>query len=167
MNNNNYWSYCLYPLFLSTVSSCTLASITDQELQEELDHLALRAIARFKYPKVKLDYNYDTDIVDINMPIIERSEKGYYFVNAVTQKEINVIIAWMKVYWLEYQLSKERNYENIYTDKDVKSFSPGNALNAITNAYETYTLAARKEEESYYRVTTDGKPAVGKINVDV
>ena len=165
--NNNYWSYCLYPLFLSTVDSCTLASVPDQELQDELDHLALRAVARFKYPKIPLVYNYDEVIEDTNMPVVERKSKGYYFINAVTQKEINVVLAWMKVYWLEYQLSKERNYENLYIDKDVTTFSPGGLLNSIKQAYSEYSFAARKEEESYYRVSADGKPAVGLINVDI
>ena len=54
--NRQYWSDWLYPLFLSSLQSCTFASLTDDELQTELDNLIRRAIARFKFPKVKLEY---------------------------------------------------------------------------------------------------------------
>ena len=165
--NNNYWSYCLYPLFLSTLSSCTLASFTDQELQDELDHLALRAIAKFKFPKVDLSFGYDNEVEDTSLSDVERKSKGYYFINNVGIKEIRVILSWMKVYWLEYQLSKERNYENLYADKDVKAFSSGNLINSIEKAYNTFTTAARKDEEDYSRVNADGRPAIGDVNVDI
>ena len=160
---NNYWSNCLYPLFLSTLSSCTLASFTDQELQDELDHLAILAIAKFKFPKVDLSYKYDEEIASL----YPRVKKGYYFINEVGIKELQVIIAWMKVYWLEYQLSKERNYENLYADKDVKAFSSGNLISSIDKAYKTFIAAAIQSEQDYGRVTAKGRPAIGGINTDV
>ena len=164
---NNYWSSCLHPLFLSTLHSCTLASFTDQELQNELDVLVKRAIARFKFPKIALDYKYDSDIVDMSLPIVERRQRGYYFINEVGYREIEVILAWMKVYWLEYQLSKERNYENLYADKDVKAFSSGNLINSITKAYDIMLLTARKTEEDYGRIRSNGTPAIGDVNVEL
>lgn len=164
---NNYWSSCLYPLFLSSLSSCTLASYTDQELQNELDVLAKRAIARFKFPKVSLTYHYDNSIADMTLPVVERSTKGYHFVEEVGYREIEVILCWMKVYWLEYQLSKERNYENLYADKDVKAFSSGNLISAIEKAYNAMVTNARKAEEDYGRVKVNGKPAIGDVNVEV
>ena len=162
---NNYWSSSLYPLFLSSISSCTFASYTDQELQNELDKLVKRAIARFKFPKVSLAFAYDSTIQDESLPVVERSTKGYYFLSDVGYREMEVLLAWMKVYWLEYQLSKERNYENLYADKDVKAFSSGNLISAIEKAYTTMTATARKVEEDYGRVRTDGKPAIGDVNV--
>lgn len=164
---NNYWSYCLHPLFLSSLSSCTFASYTDQELQNELDILVKRAIARFKFPKISLEYAHDNSIENIELPVVERSTKGYYFINNVGYREIEVILAWMKVYWLEYQLSKERNYENLYADKDVKAFSSGNLISAIEKAYSTMMFTARKVEEDYGRVGANGKPAIGDVNVEI
>lgn len=70
----------------------------------------------------------------------------------------------MKYYWVEYQVSKERNYENLYADKDVKAFSSGNLLQSIDKAFNTLWLAARKTEEDYSRVNKNGRPAVGDIN---
>lgn len=157
----------MYPHFLSTISSCTLASLTDQEIQDELDHLALRAIAKFKFPKVKLDYLYDSTIEqDGSAAKGGTKSKGYYFIYDVTMQEIRVILSWMKMYWLEYQLSRERNYVNAYADKDVKVFSTGNLLSSIKGALdEAYKLAA-KDEEDYSRVNKQGRPAIGDVNTD-
>lgn len=156
---NSYWSSCLYPIFLSSLSSCTYSKLAELELQNELDMLAERAIARFKYPKINLSYEYDSELE-------EGIAKGYHFLNDVSFKEINVILSWMKVYWLEYQLSQERNYKNIYSDKDVKAFSSGNLINSIEKSYRAAWDFAKQTEEDYYRVNSEGKPAIGDINSD-
>lgn len=154
-----YWSSELFPLFLKTVSSCTYTTFTDAELENELSGLARRAIARFKFPKISLEYAFDEELD------IEGNPKGYYFVAEPRMFELNVILAWMKVYWLEYQLSKEHNYENVYADKNVTAFSSGNLISAIEKAYSTLRTEARKCEEDYERVSLEGKPAIGNINV--
>lgn len=71
----------------------------------------------------------------------------------------------MKVYWLEFQLSKERNYENVYADKNVTAFSSGNLITSIEKAYTTLRVEARKCEEDYGRINKNGRPALGDINV--
>ena len=146
------WNNFLFPLFLSTLSSCTLASYTDQELRDELNNFAIRAIARFRFPRIKLDYEFD-------------EEGNGSFKNSVTMAEIEVILGWMKVLWLEYQLSKERNYENLYADKDVKAFSSGNLIASIVKAMDTFTTQARNIEEYYYR-SDEGIPTIRDVNSD-
>ena len=142
----------MFPLFLSSLSSCTLASYTDEELNSELNNFAIRSIARFRFPRVSL--LWDTNENGINFFIDEN----------VSIKEVDVIVAWMKVFWLEYQLSKERNYENLYADKDVKAFSSGNLITSITKALTEMTLQARKAEEFYYRADNDGNATIGEVN---
>lgn len=146
------WNNCLFPLFLSTLSSCTLASYTDEELSQSLNQFAIRAITLFRFPRIKLDYTFD--------------ENGNgSFVNDVTMAEIEVILSWMKVIWLEYQLSKERNYENLYADKDVKAFSSGNLISNIEKTLRCFVDLARKKEEFYYR-SNNGTPTIGDVNAD-
>lgn len=141
----------MFPMFLSTLNSCTFASYGDVELEQELSSLALRAIAKFKFPKMALSYEAD-------------SEGRYYFINEVGHREIAVLVAWMKVFWLEYQLSKERHYENLYADKDVKAFSSGNLISSITKTYNELYIVAEKTEQEYGRINKDGKPSLGDIN---
>ena len=85
--SRTYWSSDLYQLFLSTASSCTYVSLTDRELEHELSNLARRAIARFKFPKVSLEYAYDSEL-DAN-----EDPRGYYFIDEVSMLELNVILA--------------------------------------------------------------------------
>ena len=146
------WNKFLFPLFLSTLSSCTFASYTDEELEQALNYFVIRSIAMFRFPRIKLDY------------IINDQNEGE-FVNDITIFELEVIAAWMKVMWLEYQLSKERNYENLYADKDVKAFSSGNLIASIVKALDTFTSLARKKEEFYYR-SDNGVPTIGDVNTD-
>lgn len=148
----NSWDKCLFPLFLSSLSSCTLASYTDEELNSELNNFAIRAIARFRFPRVSLQWV--TDEENINS----------FVSNDISYKEFDVIVAWMKVIWLEYQLSKERNYENLYADKDVKAFSSGNLIQSITKALNEMITTARKIEEFYYRADNSGNALIGDVN---
>ncbi len=159
MMQNNYWTKILYPVFLAGIDSCTFASLSDQDLQQELDFLAQRAVAQFKFPHINLSYGFDEELEDSG------TEKGYYFNSEITFKEINVIVAWMRAFWLEFQLAREKNYQNLYADKDVKAFSSGNLISSILKAYESAVKHARKVEEEYGRVTIDGVPAIGAINV--
>lgn len=148
----NSWDKCLFPLFLSSLSSCTLASYTDEELNSELNNFAIRAIARFRFPRVSLQWV--TDEENINS----------FVSNDISYKEFDVIVAWMKVIWLEYQLSKERNYENLYADKDVKTFSSGNLIQSIAKALNEMITTARKIEEFYYRADNSGNALIGDVN---
>ena len=146
------WNKCLFPLFLSTLSSCTFASYEDSELEQALEQLAVRAISMFRFPRISLDY------------IITETGQTE-FVNDIGPAEIEVIISWMKVLWIELQLSKERNYENLYADKDVKAFSSGNLITSMTKALESFVTLARKKEEFYYR-SNKGAPTIGEVNAD-
>lgn len=149
---NNSWDTTLFPLFLSSLSSCTLASYTDEELNSELNNFAMRAIARFRFPRVSLKWTTGKD----NINVFSDENIGI--------KEFDVIVAWMKVMWLEYQLSKERNYENLYADKDVKAFSSGALISSIAKALLEMTDMARKVEEFYYRADNDGNATIGDVN---
>lgn len=161
----SYWEDTLFPQFLSSIDSCTIAEYTDYDIQSELNKLAIRAIADFKFPRISLDYTWDdtenTDITDI--------AKGYYFdesSDSVTQKEYNVILARMKQYWIEFQISAERNFQNVYYDRDIRLHSPGNTLDKLDKMYKTFTKQADKAEYNYYRVNSSGTPKWGDINDD-
>lgn len=73
---------------LNTMSSDTLAGMSDYEIDDTLAMLMFRAIADFRFPQVELTYDED---INPNL-----GTKRYYFVNDITQYEINVLIALMK-----------------------------------------------------------------------
>ena len=155
----NYWEEELFPQFLGTIDSCTILELTNYQIQSELNRLAIRAISDFKFPQIGLEYLYD------DSENIETGEdKGYYFVNDITQREYNVILARMKQYWVEYQISQERIFRNSYYDRDINSYSPGNMIDKLIKAYNTFKSAADTAEYNYGRVNTSKAPAIGDIN---
>lgn len=158
----NYWENHLFPQFLQSVDSCTLSSFTSDEIQNQLGYLAIRAINDFRFPRVDLSYEFDTNI----NPVTD-IEFGYFFTSdEVGQKEFNVILARMKQYWIEFQISRERLFDNAYYDRDVRLHSPGNTLDKLIKMFRTFKDAAEFAEYNYGRVLSDKTPAIGEINDD-
>lgn len=142
----------LYSQFLSSISSYTLAQLTDDEIQAELFNFAKRAITKFKFPKMELSYR------------LNETDYLYYFDNMVTQRELNVIISYMKVAWIDFIISKEERFQNQYYDDNVRTFSMGNILAQLNRLYENLIAAAKDEEYNYGRVNALGKPRIGDLN---
>lgn len=158
--NKNYWENHLFPQFLQSVDSCTLSDFSNFEIQNQLGYLVIRAITDFKFPKVSLEYDFDPTI----NPLTEEAY-GYYFIEeAITQKEFNVILARMKQYWIEFQISQERLFANAYYDKDIRLHSPGNTIDKLIKMFTTFKSAADYAEYNYGRISVIGDPALGEIN---
>jgi hypothetical protein len=154
-----YWEDTLFPQFLNSVDSCTLSEYSNYQIQTQVGILATRAIADFKFPRVELTYTYDNE-ANAETAI----EKGYYFDNDITQKEVNVIVSRMKHYWVEYQISQERNFQNNYYDSSIRVHSSGNILHNLDKLLKTFKSLADKVEYNYYRVNSDNTPKWGSIN---
>lgn len=160
--NKNYWENHLFPQFLQSVDSCTLSDFSNFEIQNQLGYLVIRAVNDFKFPRVSLEYDYDSEI----NPDTEEAF-GYYFISdKVTQKEISVILARMKQYWIEFQISQERLFENSYYDKEIRLHSPGNTIDKLIKMFTTFKTSADIAEFNYGRVSEEGAPALGEINGD-
>lgn len=158
--NKNYWENSLYPQFLMSIDSCTLSKLGNLEIQSQLENLARRAVTYFKFPKVSLDFAIDTE----TNPTTQIQYGAYFLSDKVGQKEYNVILARMKQYWIEFQISQERLFSNLYYDKDIRLHSPGNTLDKLIKMYSTFKEAADKEEYDYGRVGEERTPAIGAIN---
>lgn len=156
-----YWENDLFPQFLQSIDSVTLSELSNLEIQNHLNNLAKRAIVDFKYPDYSLDYEFDDD----ENPETGESY-GYYFVNEnIGQRELNVILARMKVYWIDVQLSQERNFKNDYYDVHVRLHSPGNMIAQLVRMRNTFKNAADEAERRYYsRNIETGEPRIGGIN---
>lgn len=142
----------LYSQFLSSISSFTLTELRDDEIQAELFNLAQRAIASFKFPRVSLEYE------------LNQSTQIHYFTDEVGQKEFNVLLAYMKVYWIEFQLNHEQRFQNQYYDSTVRTFSAANLLAQLNRLYENFVLQAKRAEYNYGRVDREGRANLGNVN---
>ena len=163
------WDDCLYPAFRDTIRGSYYGFIAKDLLDEECYHLACRAIAAFKFPHIALDYTtYYAKTDDNGETVVTDDENGvphaYFNSDEVGYREVSIIIAWMKVYWCERLMSNSNNYEDIYTDSNIKTFSKANAIDKWIKQYSTYRTDARELESHYSRVNTLKRPAVGDIN---
>lgn len=145
--------------------------ITQDDIDEECYYLATRAIAAFKFPRISTDYETfyakrDPETGDLEEvdAFVEGAIPHGQFKNDLTQAEIEIIMAWMKVYWCEKQISNSDNFENLYTDANIKTFSRANAMAQHLKMLETYRNYARDLENRYSRVSALRKPTVGDIN---
>lgn len=174
---SNAWDDVLYPSFRATIRGEYYGVITRDNMDEECYYLAKRAIQAFKFPKISTDYttyyavrDEETGVLDVvseeeaeDMP---NAIPHAYFNNNLTDAEIEIIVAWMKVYWCENQISNADNFEDMYTDSNIKTYSRANAVDKNLKLLETYRKYARDLENHYSRVTSARKSSLGDINSD-
>ena len=100
------WNKYLFPLFLSTLSSCTLASDTDEELRDELNNMAMRAIARFSFQRVQLDYIFDEDGNGVCKACFSVFEEDYFV--RITLRDNRGLRANTNAYFVEDLFKEEK-----------------------------------------------------------
>ena len=168
-----YWDDILYPSFRATIRGEYYGVISEDDIDEECFHLAQRAIAAFKFPKISTEYktfyavrNDDNELEEVDPKDYPEAVQHGYFVNELTYAEIEILIAWMKVYWCENQISNADNFDEIYTDVNIKTYSRANAVDKNMKLMAEYREYARELENRYSRVNTERKPAMGDINED-
>lgn len=70
----------------------------------------------------------------------------------------------MKVYWCENLISNADNFEDIYTDANIKTYSRANAVDKNIKLMAEYREYARELENRYSRVNSEQRPSIGDIN---
>lgn len=148
----------IYSQFLTSVPEWGEAAqhLTKEELQMELYNLLVPAIADFNFPQVSLDFD----------PVYGEGEEPSVvsgtFKNNVTQREINVLLALMRVKWMESVINRESRYERYYYDANMRTHSQGNLLSQMNKRAETLRKDAREAIFNYSRRNSDGTPNVDR-----
>lgn len=164
------WEDVLYRPFIASIRGEMYSYMPQDVLDEECYHLACRAISAFKFPKISTEYTtyygYRDEVGNIIVSEDTSAVPHAYFNNNLNYVEIEVILAWMKVYWAENRISNADNFDDMYTDANIKTFSRANAVEKNLKLLDNYYQRARELENRYSRVAVDGSPALGKINED-
>lgn len=170
-----YWDEVLYPSFRSFIRGQIYGVMSQDDLDQECYDLAVRAIAAFKFPRISTDYKTFYAIRDPESGVLNEVAEGNehfadaiphaYFVEEVSPAEIEVLIAWMKVYWCELQISNADNFEDMYTDSNIKTYSRANAVDKNLKLMAQFRDYARDLENRYSR-TKGLKPTIGNVNKD-
>lgn len=168
-----YWDDVLYPPFRATIRGEYYGIITQEDIDEECFNLAMRAISAFKFPKISTEYktfyamrNADNELEEVDLKDHPDAIKHGYFINDLSYAEIEVLIAWMKVYWCENQISNADNFDDMYTDANIKTYSRANAVDKNMKLMAEYRTYAQELETRYSRVNETRKPSMGDINED-
>ena len=136
-----------------------LARITADEwtLEEELaiverdwQELLKMAIARFKYPRVSLDFEEVSPAEDDPSQL-----KIYQFSENLTNDEIQLLAVYMKHEWIKRCVASWEHIGQLYTSKD---FSAANHLDKL-NDLAAYTLKEVEEQQDIYDRSRGKTPA--------
>lgn len=168
-----YWDDVLYPSFRAIIRGEYYGYISQDDMDEECFYLAKRAVATFKFPRISTDYITFYAIRDSEGNLEEVGEGEYpeailhgYFENDLTSAELEILIAWMKVYWCEKQISNADNFEDMYTDANIKTFSRANAVDKNMKLMAEFRDYARRLETDYSRTSASRTPTIGDVNSD-
>ena len=129
-----------------------LARITADEwtLEEELaiverdwQELLKMAIARFKYPRVNLEFE-EVSAADIDDTAPQL--KIYQFKNDLTNAEIQVLATYMKHEWIKRCVASWEHIGQLYTSKD---FSMANHLDKLNDMEKQVALECEGAKDDY------------------
>ena len=140
----------VYDAFLTRISS------DEWTLPEELD-IAKRdwrmlldiAIFRFRFPRIALDI---VDAPEADGELQEALDE--YFVNNITQREIQVLATYMKHEWIRRCIASWEEVKMLYSNKD---FSQANHLDKLIKASDQIEKECNKNAATYSR-SIDSQP---------
>ena len=120
----------VYTAFLSKILVDEWDTWTEAEVEEDLFTLLQAAIARFKFPRVSLEY----------------TSEG--FTDTLTNDEVQILASYMKCEWLNRNILTWENVKPLYEERD---FSQANLLDKFNNMLAAEQSQAAKLEAIYYR----------------
>lgn len=129
-----------------------LARITADEwtLEEELaiverdwQELLKMAIARFKYPRVSLEFE---EVSAANTDDASPQLKIYQFQNDLTNAEIQVLATYMKHEWIKRCVASWEHIGQLYTSKD---FSAANHLDKLNDMEKQVAIECEGAKDDY------------------
>lgn len=120
----------VYDAFLSKVLEDEWNYWTEDELQSDWRSLLNAAIPYFKFPRVSLEIQED------------------FFVDDLTNEEIQILATYMKCEWLNRTILTWENIKPLYVERD---FSQANLIDKLIKLKEEEEYKALKLERIYYR----------------
>ena len=120
----------VYTAFLSKILDDEWDTWTEAEVEKDLFTLLQAAIARFKFPRISLEY----------------TSEG--FTDTLTNDEVQILASYMKCEWLNRNILTWENVKPLYEERD---FSQANLLDKFNNMLAAEQSQAAKLEAIYYR----------------
>ena len=120
----------VYAAFLSKVLDDEWETWEEEDVEEDLFAMLQVAVARFKFPRVSLEYGPEG------------------FVDDLTNEEIQILATYMKCEWLNRNILSWDNVKPLYDERD---FSQANLLDKFNATLAAEQKNAARLEAIYYR----------------
>ena len=126
----------VYDAFLNKISDYDLP-LMDSDLSDKMLHRYLKnAIARSKRILKHIDFTKTTTIVSEDSHVCQECDTNKGFIDDFTDEDIDVLIEWMVVFWLEPYVNNTDHMRMALNTKDFSSASSANMLAKISDRYE-------------------------------
>ena len=120
----------VYSSFLSKILDDEWEGWDEEDITRDLFSLLQPAIARFKFPRVSLEYDEDG------------------FVEDLTNDEVQILATYMKCEWLNRNILTWENVKPLYSERD---FSQANLIDKFNKMLVAEQARAKELEGFYYR----------------
>ncbi len=140
----------VYTSFLSKITDDMYMELTPQDTYKILQQLLLSSLVKFEFPRQPLDYDVQ-EIENIDGDI----QQEWFFVNQLTNEQINIIATYMIVEWIGQQLASVENTRMKYSGSDFKFTSQANHMQKLLQMKKDYQREGLHLQRLYKRRIKD------------
>lgn len=154
----------VYDSFLSKVTDDMYMEFTELDTFRMLEELLISAIPKFEFPRVDIN-NYEIALMqDVstykgvesdNIEVAATIYSNGYFINKLSQEEVNVLSTYMIVEWLGQQLASVENTRMKYSGTDFKFTSQANHMQKLLVLKKDYEREGFHLQRLYKRRKAD------------
>jgi hypothetical protein len=126
----------VYDAFLGKLLEDEWALWDEEDMKEDWKNILKGAIPQFKFPRVSLDIEIDSE-----------SEEEVFSGN-LDNEEVQILATYMKCEWLNRTILTWENVKPLYEERD---FSQANLIDKFRSMLEAEKKNAEKLEAKYYR----------------
>lgn len=112
----------IYSRFFGKITDDMYLQFTPEDTQRDAQVLLVDSIPGFEFPRQSLDYVIESP---------SGEEDKSYFVEDLTDEEINILALLMKNGWLDRQIASIENTRQKYSGSDFKMTSQANHLSKL------------------------------------
>ena len=141
----------IYESFLSKITDDMYMQLTPEETYQILRQLLLSAIHKFEFPRQSLNYQLKKIKRENDNTIILK----WYFINRLTDEEINILSNYMIVEWLGQQLASVENVRMKFSGSDFKFTSQANHMQKLLQLKKDYERQGFHLQRLYKRRVLD------------
>lgn len=140
----------VYDRFFDLITDDMYVEWTEQDTKKDVQNILIASLPGFEFPRQSLNYElFDYDLIEFS--------DDSYFINDLTQEEINIITNLMLINWLQRQITSIDNTRQKYYGESFKLTSQASHLKALISLKEDLQKDSKKFQRLYKRRKIDAE----------